>query len=427
MSNALSEKDYKISKKMFLVEGMSGTVALNLVNGAFISGFAHLLGASVSLNGIFGALPILGAMAQFVSPFIFERKQRRKKTVLTLLTICRLSISLAFFLPLLFGSPLIRLISFAGLVAIGYMSVNMGIPAISNWLLNVVGKDSLGSYLGTKEALSYLALGIFGAFMGVMLDYFKTAGNEAGGYIVNAVVIFLFSIINIASLVIAREPVSHANASRIRMRDVFIEPIRNPRFRKVLALNCIWNTGYWIAAPFFFAYIITGLRLPYIFILGTVFLQNFTRFLTAKRWGRLADKISFEFVIKIGYIIMCLSHFLWIFVNASNAYVLVTLNNMITGTGFGAVQISMYNIQYSYAPSKFKTAYLSANGAIGGGVGFISTLIGSWMVASLSVDGTVFGLTFTPLQVVFLISSFVLGLTALYVHFKLQQKNVDAG
>jgi len=45
----------------------------------------------------------------------------------------------------------------------------------------------------------------------------------------------------------------------------------------------------------------------------------------------------------------------------------------------------------------------------------------------LSVDGTVFGLTFTPLQVVFLISSFVLGLTALYVHFKLQQKNVDAG
>jgi hypothetical protein len=83
----LTEKDYRSSRVLFLIEGSTGMAIYALTSGAFLAGFINYLGASDRFNGIIGSLPLLLGVTQLFAPLFLEKLEQRK------LLIAMLSIS----------------------------------------------------------------------------------------------------------------------------------------------------------------------------------------------------------------------------------------------------------------------------------------------------------------------------------------------
>ena len=58
-SDHITEKQYRTSRALFILDGCASTQIFTVTSGAFLSGLAYLVGAGTALTGIIAALPTL--------------------------------------------------------------------------------------------------------------------------------------------------------------------------------------------------------------------------------------------------------------------------------------------------------------------------------------------------------------------------------
>ena len=68
----LTGADYKNGQKYIILECISGTSMMRLSQGAFIAGFAKMLGMSQGLIGIISAIPMLANVIQLIGGIYFK-------------------------------------------------------------------------------------------------------------------------------------------------------------------------------------------------------------------------------------------------------------------------------------------------------------------------------------------------------------------
>jgi MFS family permease len=154
-------------------------------------------------------------------------------------------------------------------------------------------------------------------------------------------------------------------------------------------------------------------------------ISSVVRIITVPYWGRIADNRSWIDCTKYSIALLALCHLLWFFVNSSTMLILVPLVHIIGGVAWAGINIALFNIQFIFSPKEGRTMYLGANAAIGGLLGFVSTIIGSSILKLL--DGKNFGgglLSFNNMQILFALSGILLGICAVYVHEFLKEKPV---
>src|SRR4029079_655636 len=67
--------------RLSIVEGALSNIYISVTTGAFLTGFALLLGASDFELGVIGALPFVGQLFQFVGAYLEERLGQRRRLV----------------------------------------------------------------------------------------------------------------------------------------------------------------------------------------------------------------------------------------------------------------------------------------------------------------------------------------------------------
>ena len=413
----LSDKDYKSSRTYSIFEGGSARTIFNLTSGAFLAGFASYLGAGDSFNGIIGAIPVLAGIIQLISPIVFEKMEKRKLTVTILCLIHRLLLGLMVFIPFIVKGQTSRLALVGALYFVSYLAVSFINPAASGMLIDLVPDNIRGRFFGIRESYVLGSATVFTLIMGRVLDVYKENGNEYGGFVVMFSFVLVLALGNfVIWLMIKEQPVKRSK-SQLNLRKIISIPLQDKKFKKIVLLFILWNIGVQIGGPFFSVYMVTGLKLNYTFIMAVGMLGTLVNTLVVRLWGRLADRKSWVYVIKLSVLILAVTHAIWFFINPSTAYILVPLMHIAGGLSWAGIGISSFNIQFTYSPEEGRTIYIGFNAALSGLIGFMSTLVGSGILVLLSsFKLNISGFTIGSMQVIFAISGILLAVCAAYIH-----------
>ena len=150
----LTPRDYEQSRRMFIFEGATGISVFSLTTGAYLAGFGKYLGASDSVNGIIGALPVLTCVIQMFSSMVFEKLPHRKFLISTLCFLFRFLLGLMFFIPLMGLGKTTNITLVILIYGLAYSISAIISPPVSNWLVNLTPINIRGKYLARKDAIS---------------------------------------------------------------------------------------------------------------------------------------------------------------------------------------------------------------------------------------------------------------------------------
>ncbi|HEY5585729.1 MAG TPA: MFS transporter [Ruminiclostridium sp.] len=380
-----------------------------LTSGPFLAGFASFMGASDQFNGIIGGIPSLAAIAQIFSPMIFEKFKKKKFLLSVLAFFYRIILGLLIFIPIILIKSNERLLVLAFFYFFAYIISAIITPSASNWIVSLTPNEIRGRYFGKRDAVIISSNIIFTLGLGKILDIFRSYGNEYSGFSIVYATVVLLAIANFLLLSNIPEPRLITNKTAVNLKSIITIPIKNKSFRKVIYLFIFWNIGLQLAGPFFAVYMVTGLKLDYAYIMLISLIASLIRIVMSVVWGKLADKKTWVFttVASIGLLGVC--HFLWSFVTLANYHVLYPLSAIIGGIAWGGIGISLFNIQFMFAPEQGRSVYLGFNAALSGIIGFISTLIGALIIGSIGHNKLiVLGLGFGNMQMVFALSGVII-------------------
>lgn len=420
----VSDDNYELSRRKFIIEGCLANSIFTLTSGAFLAGYANYLGANDQFNGIIVSLPLLAGVIQMFSPFFLERLSSRKKLVVALCIFYRTMLGLMILIPVITDNNSARLLLLGGMYFTAYAASAFLSPAGGSWIISLVPEKIRGSYFGLRDMCMLSTAAIVSLAMGRVLDAFKLASKEYVGFIVIFAVVFVLVVFNILVLKSIKEPAIVPMRQSLNLKSMLALPLKNKQFRKVIILNIVWNLAVQLSLPFFSVYMVTGLKLSYTFIMVAGIITAVTQALSAKIWGKLSEKIGWDFatVFSIGMVGIC--HLTWIFVNGNTYLVLIPFIQVLAGMSWAGVNLSLFNIQFKYAPQEGRTIFIGFNAALAGISGFLSALIGATIVGALSGMKINIGITILDnMLFVFGLSGLLILICAVFFYFGFKGKS----
>lgn len=414
----LQEADLHKSRILSIFEGSTARTVGSLTAGAFMAGYLKYLGADDRLNGIISAIPVLSGVVMFLTPLFFEIRSRRKATITIGAFVARILLSLLILIPLIIRDKSIGMAYLAVSYLLAHLILSFINPPASTWQISLTPENIRGRYFGIRESVVLGFVTIITLGMGRLLDFSRISGQQSNGFLALFVVVLLLSIINFVFACSIREPEVKLADRPIKKSDVFKLPLKDKTFRGIIGLIILWNLGYQMSAPFTSVYMVSGLKLNYTFITITGIFAALASIINARIMGRVADKRSWLYISKICIGFQIVNQFMWFFVNQNTALYLVPLSQLLGGAAWGGINISLMNIQYKYSPDRMKTIYIGFSSAIGGIVGFGSSLLGSLLITILgNYRLKQFGFEAGSMQILFGLSGILLICCMIYIHF----------
>lgn len=277
--------------RAMLGDGIAFSVMVG-IGESYLAAFALALGFGDITAGLIATAPMLvGALLQLVSPVAVRWLGSHKRWVV----LCA-SLQAASFLPLIIGA-------LAGSVWVGslYLTVSiywgMGLatgPAWNTWAGRLVPAALRARYFARRSRWSQgaLLLGLLAG--GVILQEGGRRGEPLAAYALVFCVAFLAR--GVSATLLGRQ----SEARPVELGDTRISPrairqhLRSGGHGKLLGFLLIFQSGVWIAAPYFTPFMLGPLGLDYLeftALTGSAFAARILVLPTigriAKRWGTL--------------------------------------------------------------------------------------------------------------------------------------------
>ncbi len=403
----------KKTENLFIIDGCLGTAIYILTNGTVLSGYAYYLGATESTISIIATIPILVNASQIFSARIFQRRSKNKRLIIWGMGLHRIGLGLMFLLPFLDIGSNYKVMLLAASYGLAYFFYAFVATGHGDWMLHSVDPAKHGKFLGLKDSLSLAALSITSLIVGKMLDYYEAITKEDIGFMVIGIAIIVMAIMNVYDLLKIDEVETPVAENKGSILQDIILPFQDERFRKVIYFYGLWNIALYLANSFYAIFMVGYLDLPYFFIMSMTMLSAVSRIISSVIWGKLADRISWMWVNRCSVTLLACSVISWVFVGNINYMWILPINQIMAGCAWGGIAISVFNIQYAFAPAENKVLYVSVNTALTSIIGFCSTLLG---VRLMAIFPTVIigGFTVYGIQWAILVSGILMLGTALF-------------
>ncbi|HEX2924768.1 MAG TPA: MFS transporter [Ruminiclostridium sp.] len=413
---SLSDADMSMSRNVSIFEGCTARSILTLTSGAFLVGFAKYLGASNEKSGIIAAIPVLAGMVTVFSPIVLERLESRKLITVMLCFIGRLMMGLMVLIPFVSSSPTVRIQLLIWVFFTANIILSCTVPYALAWILNITPERIRGAYFGKRESTVLGAVTVVTLLMGQVLDKFEQLGHQFTGFVVLYIFVIAASLVNMVLFSHIKEPTNPVSNSRVSLKNLFTIPFKNKNFMKITLLTVLWNFGYQLAFPFTSVYMVSILNLRYGLVTVMAVLASVTSVVSVRFWGRIADKKSWLYIMKLMIILQILSFLIWFFINPNTVYILLPVAHILGGAAISGVNISVNNLQYSFSPDENKTVYMGFASAVNGMLGFLGTLVGSFFIKATENRGVFWGeFSVGNMQMLFFIAGVVLTVSILSI------------
>jgi len=375
------------TRTLSIFEGMTARSIFNLTSGAFLAGYARLLGADDGTAGLLGAVPILAGMASLVSPIVLERLHRRKPLIVWFNFLGRLGLAFPVALPWIARTDGARLTW----LVVSYLVANLLLmflsPAASAWVVDFTPVRVRARYFARREAWVIGTATLASVALSVVLDWRKGAGDAASGFAILFATVLALSFVNSSFLVRMKEVPKEGPLHPPRLRDPLVLPFADPRYRRLLAVVLLWSFGYQTALPFTSVYLVSGLGLDY--VVATAFAAGtaLASVLAARMWGRMADRTSWIALMRWMVLLQAISCVFWFFTDRSTMAFTLPFAALATGGMISGMNISLLNLQYDYAPERNRTVYIGTLTAVNGVAGFAGALFGAAVLRAIGDGG----------------------------------------
>ncbi len=346
--------------RLSIAEGLLSNIHITVTAGAFLTGFALLLGASDFELGLIAALPFVGQLFQFVGAYLEERLGTRRMLVALTAAGSRLLWALVAALPFLTVLGTARLPIFLMILAMSQALIGIAANAWTSWMSDLVPPRQRGRYFGTRNTITSITAMASSWLAGRVLDHYR------GG-----------------TFILTKKPEPPLRRSqRVDIRKLLSAPLHHGQFRTLSLASAGWALSIGISTPFFYAYGIQNLRLSFASLAVFAIVTSAVALITQPLIGRLQDRYGDKRVM-VGSVIGTLA-LPWGWVVATPTFLLpLWLNAIGSGIFWPGITQGWMNMVMDRAPAEGRGAYVASFGAITGLGTFTASLLGGAVASSL--------------------------------------------
>lgn len=364
--------------RALLAEGVFVQTMYALTTGAFLVGFALLLGASNKVIGILAAIGPLSQTLQVPAVYLVERTRHRKVLMVSTATISRMTwffvALIPFFVPPTYALPalVLALCVHWGVGAVGGCAFN-------SWLRDLIPEQATSTFFARRFALAIGAGAVLSMAGGYGVDLWKEHFDD--GQLVYSLlftVAALSGMISVGFLGRTPEPKMPSDGNFSLLKTVQ-EPFRDVNYRKLLIFLGWWSFSVNLAAPFFAVYLLSRLGMSMAWVLGLSVLSQMMNVLFFRLWGSLADRFSNKSVLAVSGPMFIFTLILWPFTTMPDTYLLtiplLIVIHALAGISTAGVTLCAWNLALKCAPYGKGASYLAVNALVCGIAASISPII----------------------------------------------------
>ena len=378
----LTEQEVNTGLKLILKEGMTAEAMTTLTGGTFLVAFALLLGASNFQIGLLASLPTFTNIFQLTSIWLVRRYNNRRAISVICSIFARIPLLLIGILPFVFpGQAPVNLLLF--FLFFYYLFGSIAGPSWNAWMKDLVPGHILGVYFSKRGRYAQTLNVVLSVLLAVAVDYIRKNYPDlelttyAGMFLLAGVV----GLAGAGLLARVPEPLSYLDKDNILR--LFVRPLKDLNFRRLLIFNSAWLFAVNIATPFFTVFMLKTLGLTLIYVIPLTVLSQLSSIFTIGLWGVFADRYSNKTIISICaplyltcVIALC---FVGIYTNLVSNLLLLAIIHMGTGASNAGINLALTNIGLKLAPSKEAIVYLSVKNIITAVFSSLAPIIGGYL------------------------------------------------
>lgn len=352
-----------------------------LTQGIFISGYIVFLGGSDFLTGIINSSVSWASLASLFSFFLFERKEKRKGMLISLLAVSRLLVCCTIFVPLVVKQTSMVLYAVTVMVAIG--NILWGVYSIGYmvWLVSVLPKEIRNSYMYMRMLYLRISFTVFTVIMGFVLDWFNKSYT---GFLIIFLCSLLLAITDILILLNIEEPANTGDKTKKLNFAVFWEPLKHSRYAYFLMFTFFFYTALTMSSSYTPLYLIRYLKLDYSFVSVVTIIMYAIMIVCTTFWRRVEDRKGILFVLSITALFMAAEFLIYGFLTRERYYLLF-FTPIIAGIGNSGFNICIMTYRYEIMPEENRTIYEGWFGAVIGLSNLTGPMIGGVLIKILPI------------------------------------------
>lgn len=359
-----------------------------MVGGNFIIGLAKAYHAGDLWIGILTAIPGFCGLLQVPGSILGRRTPSFKAYITPGGITWRLLYMAMIFVPLLSIATEYKLMIMAAIIAVAGASVNMVAATYSDWLAEMVPANERGYFYGRRNATLNAVGALAGLFGALLLDRFKSAGNELVGF---SVIFAIGVTCGIISQVlyskmqdIPRKEVS-AKGFQDSLKE-FAATFEDRNFRKLLFFLFLLFAGQSFPGGFFSTYSLEVLKFQYWQLQMLGMLQAIGIVVASRFWGTFVDRYGNRPMLLLGAAGIAFTPTMWLFTNPLRPtfnFTLLCVFHFVIGLVWSGVILCQGNIILNTAPDEKRALYIGVGQTLQSIVSGIAPMFGAVVMTIL--------------------------------------------
>jgi len=401
--------DVRRNMRFAMLEGSLSNVMGTLVGGAYLTGFALLLGAQDAHIGLLAAIPAFLNLTQIFGSILIRRFGSRRRLCLIAIGLSRtvwLSIlSIPFWLiGDGFGDGRVWLLM-AGIALVSLFSSAAGVAWLS-WLTDLVPAEVRGRFNGKRSMYAGIAAMSAGLAGGPLIELLGGRDVPSAFSAIFAIGV-TFGFLALLAMARITEPAMQEPAQSASFFKEIREPFRDKRFLSFSSFIIVWSFGVSIASPFFSVFMIRSLGVSFSLIALFGVASSVATILGMRLWGGVLDRIGPKPLLIVCGLGQACVPLAWLAAGPDNVTAL-WVSHILGGFASAGTGLANTAMLVQVSPSGNTAPYFGVHAALVGLAGASAPLVGG--AAGAILAGSVLSLgpvQFEGLRIIFLISAAV--------------------
>jgi len=401
-------KNQAAGRRTSVIEGFTQTIGINM-GGVYLPNFIltafllEIMHASHALIGLATSIQFFVGLLQPIANLFVPKVRNRRILVAITSGISRLLFVASIFYGMANSGPGAEA-TFVVLLLVGAFLMSFSAVAWSTWMADIVPDSIRGRYFALRNSVASVA-GIIAVLVGGWL--LKTFPGGEGFTFVYAIA-GTTALLGTGLLLFQYEPpaVEHPRQSLVSS---YKEILKDKNFMAFVWMVLFFNLALVIASPFFTVHFIEVSKVP-IDILGYFTAGAAVAGILGNLFfGKMSDILGNRFIIRFCLLLMMVPTGLMLFLPAENALPWVAgiiLMQAFFNAGWG---LATFNTSLSIAPRAQRALYLGVYNALNSVSAVVAPFLGGFLIDLYKANHfPVFGMSFPPTAVVFVLSAILL-------------------
>ncbi|MDZ7335209.1 MAG: MFS transporter, partial [candidate division KSB1 bacterium] len=372
-----SEHDIQKGLRVAIWEGCFATVHITLTTGAFLTGFALMLGVNDFQVALLTAIPLLTQVLQIFSVHVIERVGRRKLISGVFSLFGRTLWALVVLLPFLVQRKSQSVGIFLVIFTIISMAMSFsGAPWLS-WMADLVPAKIRGRYFGQRNMILGIITMATSILAGRILDHYKSLNQLPIGFLIVELFAVFCAIIAFGFLLRQPEP-PYQRTPSYSFLNMLKQPFQTEKFKKLLTFYLFYIFAVGLAIGYFPVYLLKTLRWSFSTIALLSIGTSLVSLVAQPLWGVLMDRVGHKPVIKITALGLIPVPILYLIATPDHSFP-IWLDICFTGVFWSGFNLVMFNMVFHTLPQHGRLGFLAVNSALVGVTNFIAMIFGGWL------------------------------------------------